>query len=165
MGLNKFLFKLFANNSVYAVMVAQTQCTPAPGAQETLFALHDSLGRLNILHSPPISLNRFLSFQTNPRASHYTIWHRKGIIFFPPTCRSGVFIFHSSALHCTAKCLMASHSWSGEWAGCCGTGGHSAFTGSLFYLWSTTYEFQRTFLQNLIFYFPQAVLKRAEIGF
>lgn len=74
MGHNKFLFKVFANHSVYAMVVAQTQCTPAPEAQETLFAVHDSLGRLNKYHSPPdalfISLNRYLSVQTNPKASH-----------------------------------------------------------------------------------------------
>lgn len=69
-------------HSANAMMVAQTQCPPVPGAQETLFALHDSLGRLSLLHPPPISLSKFLSFQTNPKTSHSTIWDRKWI-FFP----------------------------------------------------------------------------------
>lgn len=50
-GLIKILFELSANNPVYLMVVDQAQHTAAPGVQEKLFALHDSLDRLNILHS------------------------------------------------------------------------------------------------------------------
>lgn len=138
------------------MMVAQTQCTPAPGVQETLFAVHDSLGRLNIYHSPPdalfISLNRYLSFQTLKLLYHL---RQKGNYFIPTSLQVWYIYFsflspspHSQMLN-GLSLLIRRMDWL-LWQlevillskGLCFTFGASLM------------KFKGLFLQNLIIYFP-----------
>lgn len=147
MGVVKILFKVFVSHSVYVMVVDQTQRTAAPGEQEKLFALHDLLDRLNILHSHLQFPWMVSFFPKQPYTRTFSLYQlrQKGNYFFSQLPAALVYLFLIPQPFTTLANAQRPLTPSQQNGLLCQLGCHSAYKGSLFYPWSITQEFQRSF--------------------